>query len=402
MHQSRQNRPVRGPHCAATTFALVISILFTSACARFRIEELEPRPIFSAAVVRAELPNPEEAIHLQESGRVPFNLPVRPAVNASSAYIADPARKLVRAFSAGATDLPDMVLAGAGAAAGSAVPRINVKIGVPGWLAVDEDDETLYIQSFVRDTAPVNRSGQPIENRPSNQISLIRQIASTVLLLDVDDQYRIIGNLGVDGFDTAAFPEILRLFAEDEGVLHVLYRGEGRANQRNASSPGPLALSTYRNGTLVHRFEEFEAGAATPEEQRQYLLEWEDIVPGPGGAFAIYSVALRQKSSYDLISRRIFRRDGPEATPTELLRIDDPADYFVSSRPDGGFYLMNAEEDGSRILFKTFSPTGEYLNNRLIIFPGLRAAWRESFLDLDGRIFSSRLYLGKFELYEWN
>ncbi len=383
---------------------LPVLALAGSGCARFRIEELTPRTLFSAPVVRAELENPGEQIQLEESGRVPFNLPVRPAANPSSAYIADPARRLIRIFNAGTADAPETVLAGTGARNqdGGEVPRISLKMGIPGWLAVDEDDERLYVQSFARDTTPVNRSEQPIENRPSNQTSLIRQIPSTVLILDIDNGFRSVGILGVDGLDTAPFPEILRLLAEDDGLLHVLYREASPANTRKGALPAPPILATYSDGALLRRFAPFEAGAATSEEQRQYLVEWEDIVPGPGGAFALYSVALRQKSSYDLISRRIFRRDAPDAPPRELLRIDDPADYFVSSRPDGGFYLMNAEEDGSRILFKTFSPDGEYLNNRLIIFPGLRAAWRESFLDLNGRIFSSRLYLGKFELYEWN
>ena len=113
-------------------------------------------------------------------------------------------------------------------------------------------------------------------------------------------------------------------------------------------------------------------------------------------------MALRDKSSYALISRRIYRMARGDGAASELLRIDDPADYFVSARPEGGFYLMTAEEDGTRILFKTFDASGEYLNNRLIVFPGLRASWRETFVDSAGRIFSSRLYLGKFELYEWN
>ncbi|MCR9143342.1 MAG: hypothetical protein NXI24_13905 [bacterium] len=402
MHQSKPITASRFSRFARRILALSLTGLVLSGCARFRIEELEPRVLFSAPVVRAEASNPGEAIHLQESGRVPFNLPVRPAVNASSAYIADPARNLVRVFNSGTTDVPESLLTGPGAQAGEETPRIAVKLGVPGWIAVDEDDETLYVQSFERDTSPVNRSEQPIENRPSNQTSIIRQMASTVLVLDVEDSFRTVGNLGVDGFDTAPFPEILRLIAEEDGVLHVLYRGAAPAKQRGVTAPAPLILASYRRGELLSRYAEFEAGVATAEELRQYLVEWENIVPGPGGAFAIYSVALRQKSSYDLISRRIFHRSGPEAAPVELLRIDDPADYFISSRPDGGFYLMNAEEDGSRILYKTFSPQGEYLNNRLIIFPGLRASWRESFLGLDGRIFSSRLYLGKFELYEWN
>ncbi|MCB1317969.1 MAG: hypothetical protein KDK27_18520, partial [Leptospiraceae bacterium] len=76
-------------------------------------------------------------------------------------------------------------------------------------------------------------------------------------------------------------------------------------------------------------------------------------------------------------------------------------DYVGAPRPDGGFVLMNSEEDGSSVLFKIYSPRGEYLNNRLINYPGLRGSWRETFVTPTERIFSTRMLHGNFELYEW-
>ena len=390
-----QSRLIR--HMARTAFLLVFISITAMDCARFRIEELEPRVVFSTLVTRADAENVAGSVHLLESGRVPFNLPLRPAVNASNAYIADPGRRLIRVFGSGTSDVPEVLLTGEGArlpeTAGGGLATRALKFGIPGWVAVDEDNERLYIQSFVKDNSPLESPDQPIENRPSGQTSVLRQVASTVLIVNTDEDYRTVATQGVDGPGSAAFPEILRLSAGDDGLLYVLYRpaeGDG------------LALGVYRDGTLVRRFVPSAEGILTPEEQRQYFVDWEDIAPGPGGSFVIFSVALRNKSSYDLYSRRIFRQTAPDATPAELVRLDDPADYFAGAREDGGFFLMNAGEDGSRILFKTFSPNGEYLNNRLIVFPGLRAAWRESFVGLNGLIYSSRLYSGRFELYEWN
>jgi hypothetical protein len=376
--------------------------VLVAGCARFRIEELEPQPVFSTPIVRADLSNAEGRVQLMESGRVPFNLPVRPALSRSLAVITDPGRRLVRIFPIGNSESPEVILGGGPADATpgspvSTVKRIALKAGIPGWAAIDEDGEHLFIQSFpivdspdAAATTDDSLARPPVENRPARQISIIKQQAAHILHLDPEENYRLRGSLGVEGYGSAPFPEILRLTAEEDGLLHVLYRDD---NQQ-------MILASYRDGALAARFASFDPG--TEEERRRYFVEREDIAPGRGGAFALTSIALRQKSNYDLVARIIYRQDAPAAAPVELLRIDDPQDYFVWSRPDGGFFLMNGEEDGSRILFKTFSPDGEYLNNRLIVFPGLRAAWRDTFLSLDGRIYSSRLYLGKFELYEWN
>ena len=48
-----------------------------------------------------------------------------------------------------------------------------------------------------------------------------------------------------------------------------------------------------------------------------------------------------------------------------------------------------------------YSPSGEYLNNRLIVMPDFRNTWREVTVDAAGRVFSNRIYKGSFEVYEW-
>jgi hypothetical protein len=53
------------------------------------------------------------------------------------------------------------------------------------------------------------------------------------------------------------------------------------------------------------------------------------------------------------------------------------------------------------VLFKIYDSAGQYINNQLISFPGLRASWRESYLTHAGKIYTTRLYRGKFEIYEW-
>lgn len=346
--------------------------------------------MFSFPVTRAEADNPEARVQLMENGRVPYNLPLRPGFDGSRAYVADPARRLVRVYSSGDNN-PDSLLVPQGTTiTNENAAIVNVRgLGIPGWTAATSDH--LYIQSFaaVAETPPT--PDQTIENRPSNERSILRRAPSRIIHLDPDDDFAVLGALGVDGYNTEPFPVIDRLTADDDGLLYVLYRdAEGRP-----------VLGIYQDGRRTGSFFP-PVGVPGEEEAKRYHVVWEDIAPGRGGDFAIFSLALRRKGNFDLVQRIILRQAaGEDARPVELLRSDDPADYFMWSRNDGGFYLRNSEEDGSRMLFKIFSPEGEYLNNRLIVLPGLRASWRDTFLDIDGRIFSSRLYLGRFELYEW-
>ncbi len=362
--------------------------LALASCARFRIEELEPAPVFSLPVARAGETNPQGYVQIMENGRVAYNFPIEAAMGGAAIYIADPARRLVRVFNRGA-ERPNRLYGETEPADLEDVRFVKLRLGIPGRTAADEDGEHVYIQSFPDSASgPAAQAPAPVEpeNRLSGQVSDIRVQASSILHLNEDGE--LLGVYGVGGYNSAPFPFVHRLTADENGLLHVAYRGAAG-----------LTLASFKDGALVQEYREFAAGSE--EEQRKYIVEMEELAPGPEGRFALACAALRKRSDYDLVERIVYRLDGPAGPPLELLRSDDSQDHFAWSRPDGGFYLMNTKEDGSRILFKIFSPEGEYLSNRLIVFPGLRISWRETFLSLDGRIYTARLFLGKFELYEW-
>ncbi len=340
-------------------------------------------------------------VQAEASGRVYYNFPLAPAPGGGRVYIADPSHRLVRVFSRG-SEQAQRIIGETLPAEAEDVAFSRVRLGVPGLIAADEDGEHIYIQSFgdgetnPRAAAPRNppvpaptatpAAIPPVEGRPSGQVSEIRIRPSMILELDEDGE--LLRSLGVDGAGTGPFAQIERITADRDGLLHVLHRIDG-----------VLALSVFQEGRLRGRYSAFDA--ATPEERTRYALEIEDIAPGPLGEFAIYSAAMRRRSDFDLVERIIYRQEGFAGAPIELLRSDDPQDFFGWSRPDGGFYLIKSDEDGSSALFKIFSADGEYLNNQQILFPGMRVSWRDTYLSIDGRIFTSRLYLGRFELYEW-
>ncbi len=370
-----------------TTLLLPLFLGFTlfSGCARFRIEELSPSLVASLPVLPPQDPNPDHLLQAMERGRVPYNLPTRPALDDSLLYLSDPARQLVRILSRSSGEL-NLLLAD------QHIPALqnarSLPLGVPGWIAVD-DEENLYIQSRIFDGEEEKPLEVPPERRIPGQLNTKEMSLLPSVILHLNKEGRLLQTLGQQGQGGDPFPVLYRMDAGDEGKLYVLYK--------NKEEKRVMAL--YRNGTLVHDTSAFDP--ATADEKRRFKVEIDNIVPFPTGENYMASVSFRNRNDYNLVYRKIFRLSPPFQEAKEVLLIDNPSDYFAWTHPGGGFYLMNSEGDGSRILFKIYSSDGEYLNNRLVNFPGLRAGWRETYLTLQGRIFSTRLNQGAYEIYEW-
>ncbi len=365
----------------AALFFLPCALLFTSACARFKIEELEPKVITSIDVVGPNAPNPEGLVQGSLRGRVLGNIPARIVSDGSQVFAPDPARGLIRVFSTGGK--PVRILAATKPAGVEEIKITKIKSGVPGWLSSDGDGNT-YIQLL--QTEPVEEKQKPLippEDRAAQDALLESAPAPSVILHITEEEVTTIGKTGPGG---EAFTNLLRIDAGPDELMFVLW-----------TENGEKTLGVYQKNRRVRTFDAHEAASA--DERRTYQVDVEDIVADAKGDAALASVAFRSRTSYDVVSRRIYRLGG--GPPAEVYRTEDADDQFAWVRPEGGFYMLNTEPDGSRMLFKAYNKEGEYVNNRLIVFPGLRSSWRDTFLTVDGRIYSTRLFRGKLELYEW-
>ncbi len=357
--------------------------LQSAGCARFRIEELQPTPLFSIPIKLPDEPNLEQTVQALQNGRVVYNFPVKPVTDGTYLYVTDPARSLVRVFSRGSTR-PLKIFGNVNPAPHEDIKFVKIRAGTPGWAATDED-ENIYIQLHTDVKPAANEIALSPEERQTGQVSHTGEVTPSQIV-HLNDQDEILGYIGQNGYNSENFGLIIRMDAAEEGLLFVLHK-----------SP-ELTLSVFRNGKKMKSITGLAPG--TDQEKKKYLVQVEDIVPDAAAKFFIVSAAFRDKTGYNLEYRKIFRIDENDQS-TELLNIEDPDDFFSWTRPDGGFYLTHTEEEGSGILFKIYNPGGEYLNNRLVVFPDIRSSWREPYLTLQGRIYTSRLFRGKYELYEW-
>lgn len=375
-------------------------LILTYSCARFRIQELEPQPVFAFSVTLDRKQNADQKIQLLQNGRVFHNLPAQPLLLDDQALIADPAGGFIRVYNIDEDrphlllgyDLPDTD-------PGKDIRSIKLEAGIPGQMAADPQYNRFCVQlsqmlNPAQSSKPEYPVGSPAE-RPTLTGSAIAYQPSLIQCLD--REYNRVHLLGRGGSgDKESFRAIRRLRMHQDQLLEVLHtRSAGRNKEI-------LVLDIYKDG---QPFQQYDAETltlpATLNSNQRLHIEIEDIQIGSDMSTVFLSVGLRKKSNYDLNQRIIYRLDGPKSTPVELFRTDDPSDHFAFPAEDGGFNLMNATEDGNSVLFKIFSPEGEYLNNQRIVFPDIRSSWRETFFLSGDRIMTSRLYRGQYELYEW-
>jgi hypothetical protein len=375
----------------AQNLALVISLIpfIVNGCARLRIEELNPSLIFSTKVLQPGEENPGGKIQIRVNERVPHNLPVLPITDGNSFYISDPTGHTVNVLNSSGdvikiigkpeTPLPDQIR------------QVRVNLGVPGWIALDGNGN-LFIQS--RNVAEPEKKGpqlppqrdKPYEQRDVMQLSNLTSAPSTIVQISAADE--VVRTIGPEGIDGGHFESILRMDADESGHLYVLH-----------AVNDAKVLSVYRDGVLIHRLEGFKP--AEEDAKKMLHFEVEDIVPFPGGREALISVTFHRKSNYEFQYRKIYRIFYDKSRLEEIVWLDNAEDYFTWIHPDGGFYLQNVDEEGSRILYKIYSPEGEYLNNLQINLFGLRSGWREIYMTLEGKIYAARLIRDTYEIYEW-
>ena len=350
---------------------LSLLVILLADCARFRIEELKPSVIASFPIVSGDESNPEQMVQSLQKNRVIYNFPTKPVTDGQFAYVVDPNQHLVRVLPLTGRR-PSKLIGAKVDPLPEGVEWIKIPAGVPGQVAVDEEGN-LYIQNHI------SKPTKGTDNKKENALPLPSQI------LHIREGAELAWSIGRGGLASEPFEQILRMDAASGGRLFVLHTVEGEK-----------ILNLYLDGKEAARYE--PSSLTTEEERKEYFIDVEDIVPDLSGEYAFASVAFRKKSDYDLVYRKIYRLDG---SPEELLVTEDANEYFAWSRPEEGFYTLRSDEDGSRLLLKVYSSTGEYLSNLLLVYPDIRESWRETYMTMQNRIYTSRLSHGHLELYEW-
>jgi len=383
---------------------IILLFFYSFACARFKIEELQPSKIASVPISFSGSRNTKGTLDALKKENVPYNFPIRPVTDGDFFYISDPVKKQVRVFSASSGKL-EKIIGTIGIDSQSDVITVSFPNQIPNWIAPDGNGG-VFIEFKAASIAPVinkQKAGKKKDGKekrkPKDEIvppekrlpgifdTSDRTILSSVIIF-INDDNKIEYTIYKSDNPRIKFFQIFRMDADKEGNIYVCHKEKGKK-----------ILSVFQKGKLIKNYEHFLT--YSDEDSKNTILDIEKIAPIENSEQVIASVVFRDKNNYRPLFRKIFKIKNPSTKPELMYQTDEKDDFFGWSRADGGFYILNTEDNGAGILFKIFNKDGIYINNRLIRFPGLRESWRGTYVTYDGRITTSRLYHGNFELYEW-
>lgn len=383
--------------------AIVASIRFSSAlslllagtmlagCARFRIDELAPAPVYSIPLqMELESETFPEGMPVVKKERIYGNFPYMPAVNDDGIFLTDVAFRVVRFFT-GNQQEPTWILNASGQPLKTEIDTTALPAGIPGAVVAGEDSFYVELHGQPEEERKVytpidSNPDLPAENRLPGILRPEFSTATPARIARVNLEDRTVEILkNADGQD-ARFLRIRRMVMGDKDTVYVLHR----------DGDGPVA-TIYRDGVLDRTVK--PQGIEPPEELKKHRLEIETLLPYPGGQEFLVSAVFRNPSTFTPEERRIYRQP-VNGTAQEIYATDNAEDSLSWPGPDQGFILETLDDSGG-ILFKIFSAQGEYLNNQLLRFPGVRESWRETYRTLNNRIFSVRIQEGNYQLNEW-
>ncbi|MBR33130.1 MAG: hypothetical protein CMN77_17665, partial [Spirochaetaceae bacterium] len=378
------------PAIRPVLISILISLLL-SHCARFRIDELSPSTLYSIPlqmnVTAEEFP---EGLPVLRTERIYGNFPYMPSINDDGIFLSDVSYRVVRFFP-GSQASPTWILNARGKPLEMEIETTPIPSGIPG--SVASNDEALYIEIHeIQDEK--KKTYSPIDSNPDlppeNRLpAILRPEYSTsaparIVRVDLDE--RTVTTLKDPESANATFDQIHRLVMGEDDTLYVFHRKDGAP-----------AITIYREGVLLGS--EQPKGITAPDELKNHRLEIERMIPYPGGERFLISAVFRNPSTFAPEVRKIYHQDR-NGEAREIYSTDETKDALSWAGPDGGFILETLDDSGG-ILFKIFSAQGEYLNNQLLRFPGVRESWRETYRNLNNRIFSVRINEGNYQLNEW-
>ena len=360
-------------------------------CARFRIDELSPSVLYSIPL-QLKIPEKQfpEGLPVLETERIYGNFPYMPAFNDDGIFLSDVSFRVIRFFP-GSQEKAAWILNASGAKIASEVELTPIPSGIPGALAAGDDALYAEVHEIEEDkkktySPPDANPDLPPESRLP---AILRPEYSTespsiVVRIDFDERKPVVLK-NRDG-KPAHFGRLSRLVMGEDDTLYVFHFLDDKP-----------AITIYKEGVLDHT--EVPGEIAVPDQLKNHKLQIEQMIPYPGGQKFLLSAVFRNPSTFAPTERRIYVQSSG-GNPTVIYTTDEPGDALSWSAPDGGFILETLDDSGG-ILYKIFSDQGEYRNNQLLRFPGVRESWRETYRNLNNRIFSVRINEGNYQLEEW-
>ncbi len=353
------------------TFLLLL-ILGTAAssCARFRVDNLNPKTIFSVNLKT-------EGLSFRNQSGITLALPSRIARMDNFYAVASPDAGEIFIFE---KEKPVLVIRGSSAPnTESKIPAASSPLlHIPGETIAGKN-KTFFAVNYVPAAADA-------EGRDSGYYRILHFSLSGELL----------GVVGRNGQRELAFESVLWFDSDQEGNLWVLHKYLGK-----------IFLQSFSGESLVQNFSEEDCETALfgkPNPENSFC---ELMYPFPSGERVFYSGRTQRASESENTPPRFLHRTMAnydiEKNSVKMIfqEWNDPDDFPYPPIANRAILLWSMQKD-NKIRLAEYGLEGNLKNNLQIQMKAHPQQWRSVYTSLSGKIFSVRTLANRLELIQWN
>ena len=373
-------------------YLIIFSLIFFSFCARFQIYDLSSSNVISIPVIEYNAENKINSFYIpaliQEN--LVYRIPQSPTIYDNEILLPIPELNFIAYFPK-IRGKPDFLITSKNNKTELAkiYPNIPIKIfseGIIGDSCIQENYMIFRIFLTNKDKIELNIPSEPENRMPAILYPQTKNVnPSKLFLLNKSNMFveKEKDRLLLEPINDKDYRELIKFYCFSDYVAIVRFLSEKEAI---------LNFYNIKNKSMLEKNIDIKSLQVTNKNE---IINIENIFVLENGDVFI-EVVSRDKKSYKNIYKKIYKYNNN----LDLFFDNDDLEtslFYVFS--DNSFYL--AKEDDEDLLIKIYDYKLNYQKNNRIRFDRESNYWKEYWINLEGRIFSSKIEENLYSIVEW-
>lgn len=377
------NKKLGNGCCTMRTLYLLLTLIVSTSCLRFRVENLKEEILF-----RIPLGATNETFEGVVVNQVLTNVPLTIPTSSNISALPDNKQAVIKLFDRNGR--LDATIGNPDFKSVAGIPHYPFRFGGIGIVAMNEDGD-LVVQNRISSKGMELPPGQ--ENLYKTYSGAFSTQGTTVLpsfLVQITQKGVVKFMLGASGKNSEPFRYIEYILPGEGDKLFVYHR-----------IAEEMRLSYFEEGELKGNLKESTLEVFSNADAKEYDITLDKLLPHPEGEYVLGSFSYDSKKDKRFKFRRIYRFHFDSKELELLKEIQDPSEILFSIRNNGEFYIWETEDGGNSVRLQVHDKEGNHINNKRIPFSSPRGQWRETYTDAFDTIYSVRIRSGALEVYRW-
>ncbi len=372
-------------------FFIILGLIFFSFCARFQIYDLSSSNVISIPVIEYNAENKINSFYIpaliQEN--LVYRIPQSPTIYDNEILLPIPEMNFIAYFPK-LTEKPDFLITSKNNKTDLAKIYQNIPIkifseGIIGESCI-QDNYMIFRIFLTKDKIELNIPPEPENRMPAILYPQTKNVnPSNLFLLNKSDMFveKEKDRLLLEPINDKEYTELIKFFCFPDYVVTVRFLSDKEAivnfyNVKNKSvqeiNIDIKSLQDPTKNEIINL-------------ENIFVLENKDV---------FIEVVSRDKKTYKNIYKKIYKYNNNLSLFFENDDLEASLFYVFS---DNSFYL--AKIDDEDLLIKIYDNKLNYQKNHRIRFDRENNYWKEYWINLEGRIFSSKIEENLYSIVEW-